>query len=125
VARGSSFLYKDRSVDAAEVRRDLGVRYVLEGSIRRAGDRLRITAQLLDAHADEHLWAETFDGTVSDVFEFQDRITEAVATVVEPTIQTAEIERSRRDRPGSTATYDLYLRALAHIQSETNRDNTA
>ncbi|MDK1482784.1 transcriptional regulator, partial [Sinorhizobium sp. 6-117] len=96
---------------------------VLEGSIRRSSNRLRIAAQFVDGGSGAHLWAETFDGELDDVFEFQDRITESVATLIEPHIQTAEIERSRRERPGSVAAYDIYLQALAKISTETEKDN--
>jgi tetratricopeptide (TPR) repeat protein len=113
IARNSSFVYKGHPVDVRQVAKDLGVRYVLEGSVRRAGARLRIGAQLVDGLTGAHLWARNFDGGVDDVFDFQDRITESVATVVEPQIQLAEIEHSRRERPESIAAYDLYLRALS------------
>ena len=116
VARSSSFAYRDAPPTSARSRRELGVRYVLEGSVRRAGERLRITAELVDGETGTQLWAETFDGALAEVFDFQDRITEAVATVAEPRIQAAEIARSRRERPGSVATYDIYLRALAGIR---------
>ena len=123
IARNSSFTYKGRAVDVRQVGHDLGVRYVLEGSIRRAGDRLRISAQLVECENGQHIWAEQFDGTTRDVFDFQDRITESVATMVEPHIQKAELERSRRERPGSIAAYDLYLRALPKLSMETAEDN--
>ena len=123
IARNSSFTYKGKAVDVRQVGHDLGVRYVLEGSIRRAGDRLRISAQLVECDNGQHIWAEHFDGTVGDVFDFQDRITESVASVVEPHIQQAELERSRRERPGSIAAYDLYLRALPKLSMETAEDN--
>ena len=123
IARNSSFTYKGQAVDVRQVGHDLGVRYVLEGSIRRAGDRLRISAQLVECENGQHIWAEHFDGMTGDVFDFQDRITESVATVVEPHIQKAEIERSRRERPGSIAAYDLYLRALPKLSTETAEDN--
>ena len=96
---------------------------MLEGSVRRVGNRLRITAQLVDGVTGAHLWARNFDGALEDVFDFQDRITESVATLVEPRIQAAEIERSRRERPGSVATYDIYLQALTKISSESAKDN--
>ena len=99
------------------------MRYVLEGSVRRAGDRLRITAQLVEGTTGAHLWAEHFDGALADVFDFQDRITERVAMEVEPHIQLAEIARSRRERPGSIAAYDTYLQALAKISNRTASDN--
>ena len=123
IARNSSFVYKGRAVDVRQVARELGVRYVLEGSVRRAGERLRITAQLVDGITGAHLWARNFDGLLEDIFDFQDRITKSVATLVEPRIQAAEIERSRRERPGSVATYDIYLRALTKISSESAEDN--
>ncbi len=120
IARNSSFIYKGQAVDIRQVGHDLGVRYVLEGSIRRAGDRLRISAQLVECDGGLHIWAEKFDGATSDVFDFQDRITETVAFVVEPQIQKAELDRSRRDRPGSIAAYDLYLRAKPKADLETD-----
>lgn len=123
VARNSSFVYKGRAVDVRQVARELGVRYVLEGSVRRAKDRLRITAQLVDAATGAHLWAEKFDGKLDDVFEFQDQITSKVASLVEPTIRWAEIERSRRERPDSVEAYDLYLRALPMHLSQTRDAN--
>ncbi len=123
IARNSSFTYKGKVVDIRQVGQDLGVRYVLEGSIRRAGDRLRISAKLVECDNGQHIWAEHFDGAVADVFDFQDRITESVATMIEPHIQKAELERSRRERPGSIAAYDLYLRALPKFTAETERDN--
>ena len=113
IARNSAFLYKGRGVDVRQVAQDLGVRYVLEGSVRRAGERLRITAQLVDGSTGAHLWAEQFDGVTADVFDFQDRITERVAVEVEPRIQSAEIAHSKLERPGSIAAYDIYLQALA------------
>jgi len=123
VARNSSFVYKGRAVDVRQVARELGVRYVLEGSVRRARDRLRITAQLVDATTGAHLWAEKFDGMLDDVFEFQDKITGKVASLVEPTIRWAEIERSRRERPDSIEAYDLYLRALPMHLTQTRDAN--
>ncbi len=125
IARNSSFTYKGQAVDVRQVGHDLGVRYVLEGSIRRAGERLRISAQLVECDGGQHIWAEHFDGAVAEVFDFQDRITESVATVVGPHIQKAELDRSRRDRPGSVAAYDLYLRALPKLLMETAEDNAA
>jgi TolB-like protein len=123
IARNSSFVYKSRAVDVRQVAEDLGVRYVLEGSVRRAGDRLRISAQLVNGMSGAHLWAQSFDGALDNVFDFQDRITESVATVIEPHIHAAEIERSRLERPGSIAAYDLYLQALPRILSEAASDN--
>ena len=123
IARNSSFTYKGRAVDVREVSRELGVRYLLEGSVRKAGNRLRITAQLIDATTGAHLWADKFDGSLDDVFDFQDRITATVASIVEPAIRWAEIERSRRDRPDSVEGYDLYLRALPMHLSQTEAAN--
>jgi adenylate cyclase len=123
VARNSSFAYKGRAVDVRQVSKDLGVRYVLEGSVRRAGERLRVTAQLIDGTNGAHLWADKYDGTVADVFDVQDRITESVVGVVEPHIRDAEIERSRRERPGSVEAYDLYLRALPNFRMATEPAN--
>ena len=114
-ARNSSFTYKGRAVDVRQVGRELGVRYVLEGSVRRSGSRLRITAQLIEADTRAHLWAERFDGAMEDVFDLQDDITERVVGVIEPSLRRHEIERSRRKRPDSLDAYDLYLRALPHM----------
>ncbi|MFQ5974641.1 MAG: hypothetical protein ACE5Q3_20140, partial [Alphaproteobacteria bacterium] len=119
IARNSSFTYKGRNVDVRQVGRELGVRYVLEGSVRRAGNRLRITAQLVEAATGNHLWAERYDGVLEDVFDLQDRITEGVAGAIEPSVRLAEIERARRKRPDSLDAYDLYLRALPHAWAYT------
>ena len=115
IGRHSSFAYKDRAVDVRQVARELGVRYVLEGSVRRAGNRLRITAQLVDAESGRSLWAQNFDGAVEEVFDVQDRIIENVVAIVEPRVKRAEIERSRRKRPESLDAYDLYLHALPDV----------
>ncbi|MEX0853284.1 MAG: adenylate/guanylate cyclase domain-containing protein [Bauldia sp.] len=123
IARNSSFVYKGRAVDVRQVARELGVRYVLEGSVRRAGKQLRITAQLVDGTSGAHIWADKFDGTVKDVFDVQDRITESVIGVVEPQIRRAEIERARRKRPDNLDAYDLYLRALSKIYTARPEDN--
>ncbi len=113
IARNSSFTYKGQSVDVKRVGRELGVRYVLEGSVRKGGGRVRITAQLIDALTGAHLWADRFDGSLEDVFELQDKIALSVAGVIEPALQAAEMRRSAaRPAPDLTA-YDLYLRALA------------
>ncbi len=117
IARNSSFVYKGRAVDVRDVARELGVRYVLEGSVRRAGNRLRITAQLIEATSGAHLWADKFDGSVEDVFDVQDRITESTIGVIEPQIRRAEIERSRRKHPENLDAYDLYLQALSQMYS--------
>jgi TolB-like protein len=113
IARNSSFTYKGQSVDVKRVGRELGVRYVLEGSVRKAVRRVRITAQLIDAASGVHLWADHFDGSLEDVFDLQDRVAMSVAGVIEPTLRQAEIDRARRKRPESLDAYDLYLRALS------------
>src|SRR5271156_5734862 len=114
IARNSSFTYKGQAVDVKQVGHELGVRYVLEGSVRKGGDRVRITAQLIDATSGAHLWADRFDGLLEDVFELQDKVAISVAGVIEPTLRQTEIERARRKRPDSLDAYDLYLRALPY-----------
>jgi adenylate cyclase len=112
IARNSSFTYKGKPIDVKQVGRELGVRYILEGSVRKGGGRVRITAQLIDAATAAHLWADRFDGSMEDVFDLQDQVAISVAGVIEPALQTAEIRRSV-DRPTSDLTaYDLYLRSL-------------
>jgi len=111
IARNSSFTYKGQSVDVKQVGRELGVRYVLEGSVRKSGQRVRITAQLIEAATGPHLWADRFDGLLEDVFELQDKVAFSVAGVIESTLQAAEIRRAA-ERPTTDLTaYDLYLRA--------------
>jgi TolB-like protein/class 3 adenylate cyclase len=117
IARNSSFTYKGQAVDVKQVGRELGVRYVLEGSVRKVGNRVRITGQLIDAATGAHLWADRFDGSLEDVFDLQDKVAISVAGVIEPTLQAAEIRRSA-ERPTSDLTaYDLSLRALAMFMS--------
>ncbi|ARQ59551.1 UNVERIFIED_ORG: TolB-like protein/Tfp pilus assembly protein PilF [Rhizobium etli] len=123
VSRNSAFVYKGRSIDIREVAAQLGVRYVLEGSIRREGSQVRINVQLVDGVTAANLWADHFEDGIGGMFAFQDHITERVASTVEPTIEVAEIQRSRRDRPNSLAVYDLYLRALAAIIDESMENN--
>jgi TolB-like protein len=117
VSRTSSFAYKGRAIDAREVARQLGVRYLLEGSVRRAGQRVRVTVQLIDATSGVHIWATSFDGEFDQIFDFQDRVTESVVGLVEPQIRRAEIERLRRSWPASPQAYDHFLRALPHFYS--------
>jgi TolB-like protein/class 3 adenylate cyclase len=117
IARNSSFVYKGKAVDVRQVGRELGVRYVVEGAVRKAGNRLRITAQLLEAETGAHLWADRYDGKLEDVFDLQDQITEKVVGIVEPSLQRSEIEHARRKRPENLEAYDLYLRALPHMAS--------
>jgi TolB-like protein/class 3 adenylate cyclase len=117
IARNSSFTYKGQAVDLKQVGRELGVRYILEGSVRKAGQRVRITAQLIDAVADAHLWADRFDGSLEDVFELQDQVATKVAGVIEPTLQAAEIRRSTVRPTNDLTAYELYLRALQQMFS--------
>jgi adenylate cyclase len=122
IARNSSFTYKGNAVDIRQVGRELGVRYVLEGGVRKAGNRLRITAQLIEAETGAHLWADRFDGGLDDVFELQDQITDKVIGIVEPNLQRSEIERARQKHPDSLGAYDLYLRALPHMATRAPAD---
>jgi TolB-like protein len=117
IARNSSFTYKGQPIDVKQVGRDLGVRYVLEGSVRKAGQRVRITAQLIDATNGAHLWADRFDGSLGDVFDLQDRVASSVAGVVEPALQAAETARSAHRPTNDLTAYDLYLRAYAMFVS--------
>lgn len=116
IARNSSFAFKGRAVDVREVARTLGARYVLEGSVRRSGERVRVAAQLVDGGSGSHLWAESFDGAIGDILDFQDSIAEAVIGLIEPQLRRAEIERARRKRPDNLDAYDLYLQALPFMQ---------
>jgi adenylate cyclase len=117
IARNSSFTYKGQAVDVKQVGRELGVRYVLEGSVRKAGKRIRITGQLIDAISGAHLWADHFDGSLEDVFELQDSVASSVAGVIEPTLQAAEMLQSAQRRTDDLTAYDLYLRARAVAHS--------
>jgi adenylate cyclase len=122
IARKSSFTYDHPAVDVKQVGRELGVRYVLEGSVRKAGGRVRIACQLANADSGAHVWADRFDGTLSDVFDLQDRVAEAVAGAIEPTLRKAEIERAANKPTGNLDAYDLYLRALSHYDQFTRTD---
>ena len=113
IARNSSFTYKGQSPDVKQVGRELGVRYVLEGSVRKGGNRVRITAQLIDAETGTHLWADRFDGLIEDVFELQDKVATSVAGVIEPALQAAETARAANRPTTDLTTYDLYLRGYA------------
>jgi adenylate cyclase len=115
IARNSSFTYKGRAADVREVGRELGVRYVLEGSVRRLAARVRVTCQLIEAATGAHVWAERFEGDSVDIFELQDKITESVAGIIEPNIRRAEIARARAKPTESLDARDLYLRALANF----------
>jgi adenylate cyclase len=113
IARNSSFTYKRRAVDVKQVGRELGVRYVLEGSVRKAGNRVRITGQLIDTVTGAHIWADRFDGTLDDIFELQDRVASSVVGAIEPRLRFAEMDRAGRKPTGNLDAYDVYLRALA------------
>ncbi len=119
ISRNSSFAYKDKAMDLRHIGRELGVGYVLEGSVRRSGERLRITGQLVDAVSGAYLWSDRFDGGSQDVFALQEQVAERVAAVIEPTLQFAEIGRLRRDPPARLDAYDLLLRAYALISDFT------
>jgi TolB-like protein len=117
IARNSSFTFKGRDVDAQGVGRELGVRYVLEGSVRKSGNRVRITGQLIDATSGAHIWAERFEGSLDDLFTLQDQITESVVGAIAPQLERAEIERAKRKPPENLDAYDHYLRAMAKLHS--------
>jgi adenylate cyclase len=119
IARNSSFTYKGRAVDLRQVGRELGVRYVLEGSIRRAGSRVRISGQLVDAISGHHVWTDRFEGDMSDIFDLQDKVTESVVGAVEPSIRLEEIKQARMKPTDYIGAYDLYLRALPRFYSMT------
>jgi TolB-like protein/class 3 adenylate cyclase len=117
IARNSSFTYKGQAVDVKQVGRELGVRYVLEGSVRKGSGHVRITAQLIDATTATHLWADRFDGSLEDVFDLQDKVASSVAGVIEPALRAAEIQRSSHRPTQDLTAYDLYLRALPEAAS--------
>jgi TolB-like protein/class 3 adenylate cyclase len=121
IARNSSFTYKGQAVDIKRVGRELGVRYVLEGSVRKGGNRVRITTQLIEAETGAHLWADRFDGALEDVFDLQDRIATSVAGVIEPALQAAETARSAARPTSDLTAYDLYLRAYAMFLSSSRQ----
>jgi TolB-like protein/Tfp pilus assembly protein PilF len=115
IARNSTFTYKDRAVDVEQVGRDLGVRYVLKGSIRRSGDRVRITAQLIDSDTGHHVWADRYDGALADIFDLQDQITQNVVGAIEPQVLAAERYRVERTPPTSLHAWDHVMRAMPHL----------
>ena len=119
IARNSSFTYKGRAVDVKGVGQELGVRYVLEGSVRKAGNKVRITGQLIDAQSGTHIWAERFEGLLDDIFELQDRIAESVVGAIAPQLERAEIERAKRKPTDSLDAYDYYLRGMAKLHNGT------
>ncbi len=115
IARNTAFTYKGKPVDVRQISRELGVRYVLEGSVRKAGDRIRVSAQLIEAETGAHIWSDKFEGETAKVFDLQDTIARQVAGAVYPSIRTAEVERALRKRPESLEAYDLVMRALPHL----------
>jgi TolB-like protein len=117
IARNSSFTYKGKAVDIKQVGRELGVRYVLEGSVRKAGNRVRITGQLIEAATNRHLWADKFDGLFEDIFGLQDQVASSVVGLIAPQLEQAEIERSREKPTGRLDSYDLYLRGMEMLRS--------
>src|SRR5262245_58866928 len=123
IARNSSFTYKGRAVDGKQVGRELGVRYVLEGGVRKAADRVRITAQLIDASTGAHLWADRFDGPLQDIFELQDQVTASVVGAIAPRMEQAEVERAKRKPTESLDAYDYCLRGIASLHSWTKESN--
>jgi TolB-like protein/class 3 adenylate cyclase/Tfp pilus assembly protein PilF len=123
IARNSSFTYKGRPVDVKQVGRELGVRYVLEGSVRKAGSRVRITGQLIDTATGAHLWADRFDGSLEDIFELQDQITTSVVGAIAPKLEQAEIDRAKRKLTESLDAYDHYLRGIASFNQWTREAN--
>jgi TolB-like protein len=123
IARNSSFTYKGRAVDVKQVGRELGVRYVLEGSVRKSGSRVRITGQLIDATTGAHLWADRFDGALEDIFDLQDQMTQSVVGAIAPKLEQAEIERAKRKPTESLDAYDYYLRGMAGVHRWTREAN--
>ena len=123
IARNSSFTYKRRAVDVKQIGRELGVRYVLEGSVRKAGNRVRITGQLVDTSTGGHLWADRFEGELEDIFDLQDQVTVSVVSAIAPKLESAEIERARRKPPSNLDAYDCFLRGMAAVHQWTKPAN--
>ena len=124
IARNSSFTYKGKTIDVKEVGRELGVRYVLEGSVRKSTNRVRITGQLIDANTGGHLWAGRFEGNLEDVFALQDQITESVVGQIAPKLERAEIQRAKRKATERLDAYDYFLRGMANFHHQTNETNS-
>src|SRR5262249_5651261 len=123
IASNSSFTYKSRSVDVKQIGRELGVRYVLEGSLRKSGNRIRVTAQLVEAETGNHVWAERYDCDLADIFALQDEITEAVTIAVAPAISRIELQRAVRKSPESLDAWTACQRGVWHLSKATARDN--
>jgi adenylate cyclase len=124
IARNSAFTYKGRSVNVRDIGKQLGVAYVLEGSVQKGGNRLRITVQLVETETGSHVWSSRYDGTMDDIFDLQDRITEQLAGAIQPSIRIAEIERSRRKRPQDLSCYDYTMRAMPHVWALEKEEST-
>jgi TolB-like protein len=124
IARNSSFTYKGRSVDVKQVGRELGVRYILEGSVRKVANRVRIAGQLIEALSGAHLWADRFDGTLDDIFDLQDHVTASVVGAIAPKLEQAEIERAKRKPTERLDAYHLFLRGMAVVHQGTNEANS-
>jgi TolB-like protein len=123
IARNSSFTYKGKSVDLKQVGRDLNVRYILEGSVRKSGNRPRITGQLIDTATGAHFWADRFDGAIEDIFDLQDQVTAKVISAIAPKLEQAEIERAKRKPTESLDAYDYFLRGMASLHQWTKESN--
>src|SRR5258708_3689390 len=123
IARTSTFTYKGRAVDVKQVSRELGVRYVLEGSVRKAGNRVRITGQLIDATTGAHLWADRFEGSLENIFELQDQVASGIVGAIDPKLLEAEMARIKRKPPANPDAYDCFLRGSAHVYQWTNEGN--
>ncbi len=121
IARNSTFTYKGQAIDVKQVGRELGVRYVLEGSVRKAGNRVRIAAELIDAETGTHLWADRFDGSLEDVFDLQDKVASSVAGVIEPALQPAETARSAGRPTNDLTAYDLYLGWSEDLEADSRK----
>lgn len=124
IARNSAFAYKGRqSVDVRQIGKELGVRYIVEGSVRRVGERVRITAQLVETDTGNHIWSNKVDGAVTELFDLQDRMAAEVASAIQPSIRRAEVERARSKRPENLAAYDLVMRSFPHLWAHRPQDN--
>jgi adenylate cyclase len=123
IARNSSFTYKGQAIDVTQVARDLGVRYVVEGSVRKAGSRVRVTAQLIDATSGNHLWADRYDRELDDIFAIQDEITETIVGNIDNELRVSERDRAQRKPPASLDAWDLYQRGMWHVYKYTKEDN--
>jgi adenylate cyclase len=123
IARNSAFTYKGRAMNVREIGRELGVAYLLEGSVQKSGNRLRITVQLVETEGGAHVWSSHYDGTLDDIFDLQDRITEQVAGALQPSIRIAEIERSQRKQPRDLGAYDYTMRAMPHVWKLENEES--